>query len=96
MTASPLTKVKMYSSLVSTIPAALFVSFLGPISDQVSVVTASEMNDQLLIGGKEDSDDNSLSWPHFHLRSTDAQCLCQGLASGGNYLRGKLDCVQVT
>ena len=28
-------KVKMYSNLVSTIPAALFVSFLGPISDQV-------------------------------------------------------------
>ena len=28
-------KVKMYSNLVSTIPAAIFVSFLGPISDQV-------------------------------------------------------------
>ena len=63
-------KVKMYQNLVSTIPAALFVSFLGPISDQVLNLTGPGI--QSFWGGEEDSNDDPLHRPHPHIRPAHA------------------------
>ena len=78
----------MYSNLLSTIPAFVCVSFLGPLSDQVFSVFACVEDNAENAGWQEALHADAVHRPHLDRRGAHAQRLLRPLAGGGNPGRG--------